>query len=127
MKYLSSKLLSRKVKCLIYKTLLRPVLTYGFETWAMGEQGENLIRSFERKVLRRLFGPVLQNGCWRRRKNSEMYKLYDERDGVKFIKLGSLRWAGHVMRMKESDPARKVLCTKPGGIGDRKRGRQKLR
>jgi hypothetical protein len=28
------------------------------------------------------------------------------------IKQGS-RWAGHVMRMEESDPARKVLCTKP--------------
>jgi hypothetical protein len=35
--------------------------------------------------------------------------------------------AGHVMKMEESDPARKVLCTKPGGIGDRKRGRPKLR
>jgi hypothetical protein len=38
-----------------------------------------------------------------------------------------LRWAGHVMRMEESDRARKVLCTKPGGIGDRKRGRPTLR
>jgi hypothetical protein len=31
------------------------------------------------------------------------------------------------MRMDESDPTRKVLCTKPGGIGFRKRGRPKLR
>jgi hypothetical protein len=29
--------------------------------------------------------------------------------------------------MEESDPARKVLCTTPGGIGGRKRGRPKLR
>jgi hypothetical protein len=46
---------------------------------------------------------------------------------VKFIKLGRLRWAGHVMRTEEIDPARKVLCTKPGVIGDRKRNRPKLR
>jgi hypothetical protein len=31
------------------------------------------------------------------------------------------------MRMDASDRARKVLCTKPGGIGGRKRGRPKLR
>ena len=31
------------------------------------------------------------------------------------------------MRMEENDPARNALCTVPGGIGDRKRGRLKLR
>ena len=46
---------------------------------------------------------------------------------MKFIKLGRLRWAGHMIRMEESDPARKVFCIKPGGIRDRKRGRPKLR
>jgi hypothetical protein len=55
-----------------------------------------------------------------------LYKQYDERDVVKFIKPGRLRWAGHVMRIEESDPAMKVLCTKQGGNGDR-RGSPKLR
>jgi hypothetical protein len=82
--------------------------------------------SFERNVVGKIFDLPLENGCLRRRKNYEMYKLYDEHD-VKFSKLGRLRWAGHVMRMEESDLVRKVLCTKPGGIGDRKRGRSKLR
>ena len=85
MKHLSSKLLSRKVKCLIYKTLIRPVLTYGSEPWTVGKQGENLFRSFERKVLQKIFGLVLENGCWKRCKNSEIYRLYDEHDVVKFI------------------------------------------
>jgi hypothetical protein len=58
---------------------------------------------------------------------SEIYKLTDENDDAKFVKLGRLRWAGHGMRIEESDPARKVLCTKPGGIGDRKRGRPEVR
>jgi hypothetical protein len=31
------------------------------------------------------------------------------------------------MRMEERDPAKKVLCTKPGGNEDRRRGRPKLR
>jgi hypothetical protein len=54
-----------------------------------------------------------------RGKNSEICKLRDEYD-VKFIKLGRPRWAGHMMRMEQSDPARKVICTKPGGTGDKK-------
>jgi hypothetical protein len=43
-KRLTSQLLSRKVKCLIYKILLRPVLTGGSNTLAKDEHGENLLR-----------------------------------------------------------------------------------
>jgi hypothetical protein len=43
------------------------------------------------------FGLVLESGCRMRCKNSEIYKLYDEDNDVKFIKLGRLRWAGHLM------------------------------
>jgi hypothetical protein len=39
--------------------------------------------------------------------------LCDECD-VKFIKLGRLRWAEHLMRLEESDPANKDLCMKQG-------------
>jgi hypothetical protein len=49
--------------------------------------------------------------------------MYDEYDDVKFIKIGRLRWARRVMKMEESDTAKKVLCNKPGGSGDRRRGR----
>jgi hypothetical protein len=67
----------------------------------MGKQGENLLRSFEKKVLQKIFGPVLENGCWKRRKNSQIYTLYDEYDDVKCMKLIRLRRAGNVMRMEK--------------------------
>jgi hypothetical protein len=41
-----------------------------------------------------------------------VYNLCDK----KFITLGRLGWAGHVMWMEECDPAKKVLCTKPGEV-----------
>jgi len=47
----SSKLLSCRVKCLIYITLIRPVLTYCSEMWAMGKQYDIFFRFFEGKVL----------------------------------------------------------------------------
>lgn len=47
---------------------------------------------------------------------------------MKFIKFGRLRWAGHVMRMEECEPAKKpFLPTKLGGREDRRRGRPKYR
>ena len=59
-------------------------------------------------------------------KTLEIYKLHAEYD-VKFMKLGRLRWAGHVMKMEEGDSAKEVLCTKAGVNGNRKRSRPKLR
>ena len=50
-----------------------------------------------------------------------MYELCDEYDMMEFIEIGRIRWAGHVMRMEGSDPARKMLCTKLGGSGDRRK------
>jgi len=67
----------------------------------MGKQGENIPRSFERKVLHKIFGSVLENGCCRRCKISEIYKLHDEVDDVKFIQLGRLRCTHKVMKMAE--------------------------
>jgi hypothetical protein len=46
---------------------------------------------------------------------------------VECINLGRLTWAVHVLRMEEIDPAKKVFCTRPGGNGDRRRGRPTLR
>jgi hypothetical protein len=36
-----------------------------------------------------------------------LYKPYGELEIVKWIKSARLRWAGHKVRMRESDPARK--------------------
>lgn len=90
--------------------------------WSAWCLGQNLLRFFEQKVLQKTFGPVLETG-W---KNSKIYKLHAVYDDVKIIKFGTLRSAGHVLRTEKSDPAKKVICTKQGGNGDRERGRQKM-
>jgi len=89
-------------------------------------KGDIFFRFSERKVLRKIFGLVLESGCWRRHKNCEIDQIYDEYD-VKFVKLARLRWVLDVMRMENIYLAKKVLCTKPGENGDRRRGRPKLR
>jgi hypothetical protein len=53
-----NKLISRSTKMQIYKTIFRPVVTYGSETWTLSTAEENALRIFERKMLRKIYGPL---------------------------------------------------------------------
>jgi len=55
---MKSRALSRSSKPKIYTTLIRPVVTYGCETWTLTSQNEQQLRILERKILRKMFGPV---------------------------------------------------------------------
>jgi len=60
-----SKLLTKKSKLRMYQTLVRPVVTYACETWVLKENTKTKLRVFERKVLRRIYGPIKESdGTW---------------------------------------------------------------
>jgi hypothetical protein len=50
-------LLFRNVKVKIYKTIILPVDLHGCETWSPTLREEHRLRVFEKRVLRRIFGP----------------------------------------------------------------------
>jgi hypothetical protein len=54
---LSSCLLCRIVKVKIYKTIILPVVLFGCETCSLTLREEHRLRVFEKRVLRRIFGP----------------------------------------------------------------------
>ena len=96
---LKSSIVHKEMKIRIYKTMIRTVLCYACETWVMNAKAETALGVFERKILRRIYGPVNDNGQWRIRYNHELMDLYKETDIVTYIKLKRLEWAGHVCRM----------------------------
>jgi hypothetical protein len=100
---------------MLYKTLIRTVLTYGSETWTLSKNSENALSAFERKILRRIYGPVQDNSQWRFRYNKELYELHGEPDLVTCIKLKRLQWAGHVQRMEGTRIPKKVFKGKSEG------------
>ena len=59
----------------IYKTIIRPVVTYASETWTVTTKDENNLRIFERQILRKIFGPVNIDSVWRIRNNMEIDNL----------------------------------------------------
>jgi hypothetical protein len=101
------------------------VVTYGSETWCLAANGERSLRTWERKVLRKIHGPVYANGIWRIRTNKELMTLYQELDIVTEINKARLRWMGHVERMSEDRVIKKLYMTKPEGR--RSVGRPKMR
>ena len=121
---LTSKKLSRYAKLQMYKTLIRPVVLYGSESWNMTMVDENALGVFERKILRVIFGPKKEGDFYKSRGNAELYQLYREADIVRRIKVNRLRWAGHVVRRPIEAPINKVF--KSDFLeGKRSRGRPK--
>ena len=122
---LKSSLISRRLKLLIYKSIIKPVVLYGSETWTLTKTDEELIQRWERKVLRRIFGAICVDGFWRMRTNKELDLLYQSPTIVREVKARRIRWLGHVQRMEENRVPKKVLCSKPEG--SRSVGRPRLR
>jgi hypothetical protein len=54
---LSSRLLSKNLKIRIYeyKTIILPVVLYGYKTWSLILKEEHRLRVFENRVMRRTF------------------------------------------------------------------------
>ena len=61
----------------IYKTIIRPVITYSSESWTLTAKDENNLRIFERQILRKIFGPVNIDNVWRIGNNMEIDKLIE--------------------------------------------------
>jgi hypothetical protein len=89
--------------------VIRPVATYGSETWTLTKSDENLLRIFERKILRKIYGPVQEGDIWRIRYNEELNRLIEGKDIVKSIKAQRVRWLGHVKRMEAGAMPRRTM------------------
>jgi hypothetical protein len=69
--------------------------------------------AFERKILRRIFGPTKENQIWRIKTNEELDKLIKHKNMVNYIKAQRLSWFGHVQRMSGNRTVKKIFNWKP--------------
>jgi hypothetical protein len=63
---------SRKLKVVIHKTIIRPVVLYRAEIWTLARRDEERLLTCERKLLRKIYGTVNEKGQWRIRRNMEL-------------------------------------------------------
>ena len=85
------------------RTIILPVVLYGCESWSLTLREECGLRVFEKRMLRRIFGPKRNEVTEEQRKlhNKELNHLYSSPNIVRVIKSRRLRWAGHMSRMGE--------------------------
>lgn len=101
-KLFKNRLISKTCKLTLYKTLVRSIVCFNAETRTMTTTDENNLRAFERKILRKIFGPVKEDNNVYRVRYNEIMQLMENEDIVRFIKAQRLRWLGHIKRMDEN-------------------------
>ena len=70
-------------------------------------------KSFENRILRRIFGPKRdENGKLRGLHKEELHSLYRSPNIARVIKSRRLRWGGYVAKMEEDRSAFKILTGK---------------
>ena len=85
------------------------------DDWCLGTK-ETIIQKllvFERKTLRRIFGPTKENQIWRIKTNEELDKLIKRKNIVNCIKAQRLSWFGHVQRIPDTRTVKKIFKWKP--------------
>jgi hypothetical protein len=123
-KIMKSREISKSSKLKIYRTIVRPIIMYGYEGWTTSERMEEALRVWERKILRKVYGPKRDTNVWRIRTNKELQDKYRCANIVTSIKVRQLEWAGNV-RMDDERMVKTVFLGNPGGR--RKLGRPRLR
>ncbi|KAJ4432567.1 hypothetical protein ANN_21190 [Periplaneta americana] len=88
-------------------------------------ENENNLLIFERKIVRRIYGPVYDRGEWRKRKNKEIDHLLEGENIVSFIKSIRLRCLGQVVRMEEGRLPKMIVNARIEG--ERRRVKTKKR
>jgi len=76
---------------------------YGCAAWVLRDSIIQKLSVFERKILRRIFGPTEEaNGIWRIKTNMELDELIKHRNIINYVKAQGLSWFGHISRMPET-------------------------
>ena len=75
--FFKSGLVSKESKLKLYWSIIRPIVTYACETWVLKETTKkNKLMVFEKKVLRRIFGPTKErDSTWEIKTNDELDEL----------------------------------------------------
>ena len=108
-KIFKSKLVSKKAKLKLYRTIMRPVITNASETQVLKESIKRKLLITERTILRRIFGHTKDiDGIWRIKTNDELNNLIRNKNIINYIKAQRLSWFDHVHRMTNDRTVNKL-------------------
>jgi len=62
--------------------IVKAFVMYGSAMWAVSEIDTNRLGTWERKIQRRMYGPVVEQGIWRVRTDQEVRELCKDLDVI---------------------------------------------
>ena len=116
---------SMEVKRGLRNSILLPTLTYGSETWTWNSAQQSRLRAVEMSYLRGACGVTRWDGL----SNESVYERCGmshcangvQCGAVEWVKRNTLRWYGHMERMKNEEFVKKVYMSELEGTGRRGR------
>ena len=106
----------KKLKLRSKNTTVNKTLTHASETGTLTERGRKQLNIFERKVYRRILGPVYDNEKenWMILTNKEIYASVKKPTIIERVRLNRLHWFELVQRMEGNRIPERVLYTNLG-------------
>jgi len=87
------------VKGKVYRTMIRPVLSYGSEAWTLRRCEEEHLDRTEMRILRWILGLTLKD----KKRNDDIRHITGVACITEKVREARLRWYGHVQRREEDD------------------------
>ena len=109
-----------ELKDTVFKTIIRPAMTYGSECWAVKKKDENKLNSAEMRMLRWARGKTRLDHI----RNEDIRKEAHVNPVATFLENKILKWFGHCLRRESKHICAKSLKLEVSGEGaevDRKR------
>jgi hypothetical protein len=82
------------------------------QSWTLAIEEDRVLAVFERKILRKMYGPVKENELWGIRRNDELEDIIKDENIVRFIKSQRIQWLRHLERMQDTPIPKKMLYGK---------------
>lgn len=115
--FISRREITKDTKLKVFKSIYRPILTYGCETWVLSQRMRSKLQACEMKYLRKVRGVTRRDKI----RNEQIRTDLGMESVSKFIEQRQLSWWGHLQRMDDDVPVRKIWEAK--AAKRKKRGR----
>lgn len=102
--FIGKKEISRKTKMTVYKTVFRPILIYGSESWILTNTMKSRIQAIDMKYLRRTKGVTRRD----RIRNDIIREELEIEPITNVIEKQQLKWYGHLIRMQNERPVKSI-------------------
>lgn len=115
--------ISTNFKIQMYIALVQPIELYASETWSFRNAKETKLNVFEKRILRKFYGPCIDTHTreWQKRHNHELEKQFQKLNVANEILKRKLTWAKNAWRKIgsivittiEENPVSKRLLGRP--------------